>query len=301
MQDAAGSWHPRLMFHALDHVILAVRDLDAASRAYAILLGLRASWRGEHPGEGTANTLFRVDNTYLELLAPVGPGATGDAVRANLEVRGEGLVGLAFATSDAEACHARLADRGLDPEPVENGIGRDVDSGVFREWRRVPIPLAKTRGVLMFGIEHRSPADMLPRAAPVGSESAVVSGLDHVVVRTTDADATAALYGDALGLRLALDRSVQDWGVRLLFFRVGGLTVEVAAGLNDDPQAEPGDRLWGLSWRVSDAELARERLREAGIDVSEVRKGRKPGTRVLTVRDGSCGVPTLLIEPVGSD
>ena len=92
MQDAAGSWHPRLMFHALDHVILAVRDLDAASRAYAILLGLRASWRGEHPGEGTANTLFRVDNTYLELLAPVGPGATRDAVRANLEVRGEGLL-----------------------------------------------------------------------------------------------------------------------------------------------------------------------------------------------------------------
>jgi len=32
------------------------------------------------------------------------------------------------------------------------------------------------------------------------------------------------------------------------------------------------------------------------IDVSEVRTGRKPGTRVLTVRTGTCGIPTLLVE-----
>jgi hypothetical protein len=53
----------------------------------------------------------------------------------------------------------------------------------------------------------------------------------------------------------------------------------------------------GLSWRVPDAEAARERLKAAGLDVSEVRSGRKPGTRVLTLRDGTCGVPTLLLQP----
>jgi hypothetical protein len=30
--------------------------------------------------------------------------------------------------------------------------------------------------------------------------------------------------------------------------------------------------------------------------VSDVRTGRKPGTRVLTVRSGTCGIPTLLVE-----
>jgi hypothetical protein len=30
--------------------------------------------------------------------------------------------------------------------------------------------------------------------------------------------------------------------------------------------------------------------------VSDVRAGRKPGTRVLTVRNGACGIPTLLVE-----
>jgi hypothetical protein len=42
----------------------------------------------------------------------------------------------------------------------------------------------------------------------------------------------------------------------------------------------------------------RARLGAAGIDVSEVRTGRKPGTRVATVRNGTCGVPTLLVQPM---
>jgi hypothetical protein len=56
------------------------------------------------------------------------------------------------------------------------------------------------------------------------------------------------------------------------------------------------DKLWGLSWRVADIGATRTRLGSAGLDVSEVRTGRKPGTRVLTVRNGTCGIPTLLIE-----
>jgi 23S rRNA G2445 N2-methylase RlmL len=51
-----------------------------------------------------------------------------------------------------------------------------------------------------------------------------------------------------------------------------------------------------LSWRVADIEAARARLIAAGISASEIRNGRKPGTRVFSLRDGSCGVPTLLLE-----
>jgi hypothetical protein len=51
-----------------------------------------------------------------------------------------------------------------------------------------------------------------------------------------------------------------------------------------------------LSWRVGDIDAARARLMAAGVDVSEVRTGRKPGTRVMSVRSGTCGVQTLLLE-----
>ncbi len=40
---------------------------------------------------------------------------------------------------------------------------------------------------------------------------------------------------------------------------------------------------------------ARERLASAGFDVSEVRKGRKPGTAVFTVRSGVAGAPSLVL------
>ena len=287
------------MFDALDHVILAVRDLPDATRRYATLFARRPSWRGEHPGQGTANTLFRLHNTYLELLAPEGDGPLGRMLVARLESHGEGPLGLAFTTRDVEAAHAELTARGLAPAPVSPGLGRDADSGLIRRWRTAMLPTSRTRGVLLFAIEHGSP-DLLPEAAPVGPAGAVISGIDHAVVQTADAEAAIALYRDGLGLRLALDRSFPDWGMRLVFLRVGGVTVELAQPLRDAPQNTEVDQLWGISWRVPDAEATRARLAEAGLDVSDVRPGRKPGTRVISVKDGTCGVPTLLIEPVAS-
>ena len=91
------------MLNALDHLIVGVRDLAAAEAATTRLLGREPSWRGAHPGAGTANVLYRLDNTYLELLAPEGEGGAGRLLGEHLEARGEGLLGLAFATDDAEA------------------------------------------------------------------------------------------------------------------------------------------------------------------------------------------------------
>ena len=284
------------MFDALDHVILAVRDLSDATRRYATLFSRRPSWRGEHPGQGTANTLFRLHNTYVELLAPEGDGALGRLLSSQLDEHGEGPLGLAFATRDVEAVRAELAARGLDPGPATAGLGRDADSGLIRRWRTAMLPIARTRGVLVIAIEHGTP-DLLPEAAPVGALEAVIAGIDHAVVQTSDAEAAIKLYRDGLGLRLALDRSFPDWGMRLAFLRVGRVTVEIAQPLRDAPLPVGTDRLWGLSWRVPDANAARARLIAAGFDVSEVRPGRKPDTRVVSVKDGTCGVPTLLIEP----
>ena len=120
--------------------------------------------------------------------------------------------------------------------------------------------------------------------------------MDHVVVSTEDPERAAALYGARLGLDMALDRSHPDWG-RLMFFRCGDLIVEVVHRPGKQADAgrdRPQDRLRGMSWRVADIDATRARLIAAGVDVSEVRTGRKPGTRVMTVRNGTCGVQTLL-------
>ncbi len=288
-------------FTALDHVILLVRDLEAATRTYARLLGRTPSWQGTHPGLGTANVLFRLENGYVELLSPVGPGAVGDALRARLAARGEGPLGFALATSDAEKCREALRARGLDVADPVPGLGHDEPSGAWRRWQRLPLPEGCARGILVFGIEHQSPPEMLPLGSPLGAPEAGIRGIDHVVVRTEAPDAAIAFYGETLGLRLALDRTFPDWGARLLFFRVGGITIEVAAPAKPVPAPAAEDSFWGVSWRVPDVPAARERLLEAGFDVSTVRPGRKPRTRVCTVRGPTHGVATLLLEPPPRD
>ena len=169
---------------SLDHVLIGVRDLDAASSAYTALLGLEPSWRGTHPEGGTANTLYRLDNTYVEVIAPVGTGPEGDLLTAWLDSRKEGLLGIAFGTSDADTCRRGLAERGLEPAAVEDSRGIDAGTGAVREWRRVPLPILRTRGVLLFAIEHRSAPERLPRATATGDPAGAVSALDHTVIRS---------------------------------------------------------------------------------------------------------------------
>ena len=287
----------RQMLQSLDHVIVAVRDLAAAARTYTALLGRGPSWRGEHPALGTANVLYRLDNTYLELLSPQPEGSLAEGLRAQLEEKGEGLLGLAFGTEDADSCRAALAERGLHPAAPRKGLGRDRDSGAVREFLSVLLPPDESRGVLLFAIQHLSPPDLLPPAEVAAAAASAVTGVDHVVVRTADAEAAKQLYGDRLGIRLALDRSFPEWGARMLFFRIGGVTIEVAATLGEEVEVGAEDRLWGIAYHVGDADAARDRLAGEGFDVSEVRQGRKPGTRVFTVRSETHGVETLFLEP----
>jgi catechol 2,3-dioxygenase-like lactoylglutathione lyase family enzyme len=280
---------------SFDHAVIAVRDLDAASAGYAALLGRAPSWRGHHPGAGTANSLFRLANGYVELLAQAGAGPIGDGLRAAIESRGEGLVGLAFGTPDAARCASAWREVGIAATGPDPGEGRDAGSGAVRRWRTATLPLQASRGVLLFAIEHTAGELPQTHVDPAG-----ISALDHVVVTSTDLEASRAIYADLLGLRLALDRRFEARRIRILFFRIAGVTVEVAGALGPADPAEAGDRFGGLAYRVDDVGATRERVAAAGFDVSSVRDGAKPGTRVCTVRDGTHGVPTLLIEPASA-
>jgi catechol 2,3-dioxygenase-like lactoylglutathione lyase family enzyme len=129
-------------------------------------------------------------------------------------------------------------------------------------------------------------------------EAGCVSALDHVVVRTPNPERAIAFYAGRLGLDLRLDRSNPAWGARLLFFRCGDLVVEIAHDLKKGVSEAP-DHLWGLSWRVPDIAKANARLKAAGLDVSEARTGRRPGSHVFTVKNGTDGVPTIFIGGIG--
>lgn len=177
---------------------------------------------------------------------------------------------------------------------------------VFREdGRETPewLPLEETRGIPI-GLSSDTPDEFL-LAAEAAAPGTTADALDHVVISTADLDAALALYGDRLGLRLALDRSFEKRGIRILFFRVGGTTVEIVGALPDaqrpegasDAYGSGSDRFGGLAWEVADVAGMRARLADSGFDVSEARGGHKPGTSVCTVRRPTHGVATLLKGP----
>jgi catechol 2,3-dioxygenase-like lactoylglutathione lyase family enzyme len=272
----------------LDHVVVLVGDIAGAATAYQTLLACAPAWRNS--GDGAERVLFTLDNMTLELVSPDGEGAAADRIRAVIAQQGEGLASICFRTGDIAKMHRRLDRLTLKPEPVAEAESRDATSGATLSWKRTRAATAATRGVRMFFLELAKDRPLSVRTTPASS----VTALDHVVVSTADPESAAALYGARLGLDMALDRSHPDWG-RLMFFRCGDLIVEVVHRPGKDADMTH-DRLWGLSWRVADIDATRARLASSGIDVSDVRAGRKPGTRVLTVRSGSCGIPTLLVE-----
>jgi len=81
---------------------------------------------------------------------------------------------------------------------------------------------------------------------------------------------------------------------RLMQFVCADMLIEVVHRPGQDKDTR--DRIWGAGWRTADADRTRERLLCAGRNVSEVKDGAKPGTRVFTVRDGTCGVPTIVVQ-----
>ncbi|WP_169570163.1 VOC family protein [Sneathiella limimaris] len=98
----------------LDHTLVGVADLEQARVQYE-RLGFTITPRGSHIGWGTANYCIMFDEDYIELLGIVAPSKESNGLDAQLEDRGEGMLGLAFASSDPEETVRSMKLAGLEP------------------------------------------------------------------------------------------------------------------------------------------------------------------------------------------
>ena len=270
------------MVSSLDHLVLAVADLDGATAVYDRVLGRAPSWRGRHPAMGTRNTLYRLDNTYLELLAAeAAPAPLGESVRASLRGREEQPFAIALGVADVDAAVRTARARGLSIGDAADGAGTDDGSGVRRTWRSAFFAGSSTRGLRLFLIQHTSPAALLPPATK--RADATVDGIDHVVVVTQDLDASLALWRDGLGVREAWRRDFPERGTRNLGLDLGGIIVELLQRTDRAPSERP-DVFWGVAHRTADCDTLAARLRADGLPVDDPRPGLMASTRVATLR-----------------
>ena len=98
------------MFARIDHVGVAVEDLDAAIALHEQTYGLKLAHREVVEAQGVEAVLLDVGESHVELLRPLQPDT---AVGRFLATRGPGLHHVAYRVADIEAALDALRDQGL--------------------------------------------------------------------------------------------------------------------------------------------------------------------------------------------
>ena len=277
------------MISTLDHLIIAVKDLDQAEKNYKKILGTNPVWRGRHKSLGTANSIFNFKNTYLELLTSDGEGLGAELVKNLIQENGEGLAGIVFGVDDMLQTVQQLKQEGYQISDPAEGEGSDDETNKVRKWENLFLPPELTRGLFSFIIQHHD--GELPSHKEYAKDS--INKLDHVVINTNNADSFIEIYRDVFKIRLALDKTIEHWNSRMLFFRLNKTTIEVVERSNNE---KPKDTLWGLAWEVESIEDTHKRLVSEGVEVSDIKAGLKENTLVATVKSHTHNVPTLIIQ-----
>ncbi|UIJ36422.1 methylmalonyl-CoA epimerase [Allobranchiibius sp. GilTou73] len=121
---------PTHLFTAVDHVGIAVPDLDAAIDFYQATFGMRLTHRETNEDQGVHEAMLRAgseDGAQIQLLAPASPES---AIAKFLDRSGPGVQQVAYRVVDIEAVSATLRDRGmrlLYDEPRRGTAGSSVN------------------------------------------------------------------------------------------------------------------------------------------------------------------------------
>jgi methylmalonyl-CoA/ethylmalonyl-CoA epimerase len=98
------------VFGRIDHVGVAVEDLDEAVELYSERLGMAVQHRETVEAQGVEAVLLGVGESHVELLRPLGPET---AVGRFLERSGPGLHHVAYGTEDIESALEAVREAGL--------------------------------------------------------------------------------------------------------------------------------------------------------------------------------------------
>jgi methylmalonyl-CoA epimerase len=110
----------------IDHVAIAVNDLDAAIAWYAEVFGASVEHREVVDSDGVSEALIKVADSYIQLLTPTRPDSP---VAKYLEKRGQGLHHVGYRVTDCEAALASLRASGarlIDEVPRPGSRGTMV-------------------------------------------------------------------------------------------------------------------------------------------------------------------------------
>ncbi len=189
----------------IDHIVVGVKSLAEAVDTYA-RLGFALTPYGQHEGMGTGNHCIMMPHDYLELVAVSTESADSDLRRRlqkNLDARGNGVMAVAFGSTDGAATHQALVRKGVaaaPPQSVYRSIGTKPNP-VRAALSMVRLPEDALVGLSAFVAQHLSPEKVRQNgwmSHPNGS-----IGIDSLTILVDDPMAAKDAYENFFGAGVA--------------------------------------------------------------------------------------------------
>jgi methylmalonyl-CoA epimerase len=114
------------MLTEIDHVAIAVRDLDAAVAWYGEMFGATVAHREEIESDGVEEALLKVADSYVQLITPT---SDTSPVAKYLDQRGEGIHHVGYRVDDCDQVLETLKKNGtrvIDEHPRPGSRGTTV-------------------------------------------------------------------------------------------------------------------------------------------------------------------------------
>jgi hypothetical protein len=267
----------------IDHIIIAVRDLEAARLGWQ-RIGFTPTPRGRHIGQGTANYCIMFGRDYLELLGFVERDEHAHRLETFLAQR-EGPMSVALAPErDAEATAVALTARGLHPS-TPRALGRALElpeGSVTPRFSLLNLPPEETPALDCFICGHLTPE--LVRRPEWLEHANGVTGIKAVHLVADDPTALAPAYrrlfgDDRVGTTV---RGIEvDTGRNTLIF-----TRPALSGTDIPPPA-----VSALELSVADRTATVAYLQDAGVAFMQL-----PDGRLTIAPDEANGTSLLLSE-----
>ncbi len=212
------------MLTGLDHIIIGVKDLDAATEIFRDKLGLTPSGGGVHATGGTANRIIVIGDTYLELIAVRTPSEAQASIVERL-AKGEGYLNFVLSSNSMQADSEAMKARGVSLIGPEKGSLKAED-GRVRSWLRTNIERPDLTQQYPFLIQHDSTGEerrsrlagwTTPPAHPLG-----VTKVLSTTLAVADLDEATQRFERIYGLQASEQFSgeADSWDAQLVAFRL---------------------------------------------------------------------------------
>jgi predicted enzyme related to lactoylglutathione lyase len=199
----------------LDHASICGSNLDTLRQAFTEV-GMTPDFGGPHGNGVTQMAILGFDDaSYIELIAPVKPGAAAGSDWAKF--MSEDAVTCAWATGTNVLLQEvdRLKKAGISVKTPERGSRKRPD-GMSIEWTTADVGSGTPGSTLPFIIEDETPRPWRVQTSP-SLQGAPVSGVESVVLGVNNLDAAIALFHKAYGWAAPLIETQKDFG-KLAYF-----------------------------------------------------------------------------------